>query len=326
MGLTRFERVPPASELKFEYMRQRYGEMLVKLGERYNDIVVLDADLSASTKTSVFASRFPERFFNVGVAEQNLMGIASGLAAYGKRVFVSTFAIFATGRAWEQIRQSIAYGDFPVRIVATHGGITVGEDGATHQATEDIALMRAIPGMSVIVPADPVEVLQVIEFIVDYNHPVYVRLSRNKFPIILDESHYRYQYSRAQVIAPGKDVSIFACGYMVYQSLMARDILREKGIEAEIINASTIKPLNVEDVVRPVKRTGRAVTVEEHQIIGGLGSAVAEILVENHPVPLLRLGIRDRFGLSGSANALLSYFGLDANGIASAVEAFLKQT
>ena len=326
MSLIKFKKVPPPDKLKFEYMRQRYGEVLARLGEEYPDIVVLDADLSSSTKTSLFARKFPDRFFNVGVAEQNMMGIAAGLAIYGKRVFVSTFAVFATGRAWDQIRQSICYSDVPVRIVATHGGITVGEDGATHQATEDISLMRVMPGMTVIVPADPTEVEQVIRFITEYNRPVYVRLSRNKFPCILDESAYRFELGKPKVVAEGSDVTIFACGYMVYQSLMARDMLMEKGISAEVVNVSTLKPLDADEVVKIARKTGRAVTVEEHQIIGGLGSAVSEILSERYPLPVVRLGMRDRFGLSGSANSLLHYFGLDARGIATAVEEFLRRS
>lgn len=295
---------------KMEATREVYGRVLAALGEEDERIVVLDADLSSSTKTSVFAKRFPDRFFNVGIAEQNMMGIAAGLSTTGRIPFVSTFAIFATGRAWEPIRQSICYSHFNVKIVATHAGVTVGEDGASHQVTEDIALMRVIPGMTVIVPADAVETEAVLRSIINFNGPVYVRLSRAKFPVVFDRQ-YNFELGKGKIVRQGRDVAILAIGLMVSHALIASEILEKENIHATVVNMSTIKPIDVELINRVAEETGAIVTCEEHSIIGGLGSAVAEALTENIiNVPLVRVGIKDTFGSSGTAKDLLEYFHL----------------
>jgi transketolase len=302
---------------KFLGTREVYGDTLALLGEKYPDIVVLDADLSGSTKTSVFAKKFPSRFFNMGISEQDLMGTAAGFAAAGKIPFASTFAIFATGKAWEQIRQSIAYPSLNVKIVASHGGITVGEDGGSHQTTEDISLMRTLPNMTVVVPADGIETQKALEAIVLHKGPLYMRLSRLKFPVIYDGT-YQFRLGRGTVIRDGKDVTIFACGYMVSQSLKAREILKEQGIQAKVVNLSTIKPIDEELIIACAQETQALVTAEEHSIIGGLGSAVAEVVCDKYPVPLKRVGVRDKFGTSGSAEKLIEYFGLTPEAIANA--------
>jgi transketolase len=299
-------------------LRRAFGEALVELGEVDERIVVLTADLAGSTNTDLFAKRFPERFFNLGITEANMMALAAGLAMSGKKPFVSTFAIFAAGKPWEQVRQAIAYQSAPVRIVATHAGLTVGEDGASHQMLEDINNMRVLPNMDVVVPADAVETKQAIHALKDHDsNPVYVRLARAPFPVVFDDN-YKFEFGRAKVLRRGDDISIFACGLMVYQSLGAAEVLAEKGISAEVVNVSTIKPLDVETIVASVSKTGAAVTAEEHQVIGGLGSAVAEALAEHCPVPLVRVGVQDRFGQSGSAEALIEYYGLTPEGIAQA--------
>ncbi|MFH1077386.1 MAG: transketolase family protein [Pseudomonadota bacterium] len=295
--------------MKQKSIRGQYGETLALLGEMYQNIVVLDADLSGSTKTDVFAKKFPDRFFNMGVSEQDMMGTAAGLAAVGKIPFASTFAIFAAGRAWEPIRQSIAYSKLNVKIVASHAGITVGEDGGSHQAIEDIALMRVIPNMTVIVPADATEMKQVIEAIVGYKGPVYVRGSRIDFPVIYDES-YKFKIGKGNVVRNGDDITIIACGYMVHQALAAADMLADQGIKSRVINLSTIKPIDSELIINAAKETGRIVTAEEHSIIGGLGSAVSEVVAEACPVPIKRIGIQDRFGMSGKPDELLAHFNL----------------
>ncbi len=302
-----------------EATRDVYGRVLAELGEKDDRIVVLDADLSSSTKTSVFAKKFPERFFNVGIAEQNMMGMAAGLATTGKIPFISTFAIFATGRAWEPIRQSICYSRFNVKIVATHAGITVGEDGASHQVTEDIALMRVIPGMNVIVPADAVETEKVLRSIIDLNGPVYVRLSRAKFPVIFD-SQYNFEFGRGKVIREGKDVAIIAIGLMVSQALKAYELLKKENIRATVVNMSTVKPIDAELIKQVALEAGAIVTCEEHSVIGGLGSAVAEVLSEEVNVPLIRVGLQDTFGLSGKAEDLIEYFHLMPADIADAAK------
>ncbi len=289
--------------------RKEYGRALVELGRLHPEIVVLDADLSGSTQTALFGREFPERFFNMGIAEQNMIGTAAGLAAAGKVPFASTFAIFATGRAWEQIRQSVAYSDVNVKIVATHGGVTVGDDGGSHQAIEDIGLMRILPNMTVLVPADGLETYQMIETLATYPHPAYVRLSRISFPVIYDKT-YRFEIGRASIVRPGKDLTFIACGLMVHQALAAAEALVEEGIEARVINMSTIKPLDETTVITAARQTGAIVTAEEHLVINGLGSAVAETLAEHHPTPLWRVGIRDKFGISGKPDRLLDHFGL----------------
>ncbi len=305
-------------------LRDAYGKKLVELGQKDERIVVLDADLSGSTKTAKFAEAFPDRFFNMGIAEFNMMTVAAGLARTGRIVFVSTFAIFGTGRAWEAVRQSICYTNLNVKIVCTHGGITVGEDGATHQALEDVANMRNIPNMRVIVPADDVETEQVIEKIAYEDGPFYVRLSREKFPRIFDSS-YKFEIGKGKVLREGKDVTIVANGVETSFALKAAEILKAEGIDAEVIHMPTVKPLDVELLSESACKTGAVVTAEEHSIIGGLGSAVAEALVENCPVPMQRVGTPDVFGRSGRGWELLSYFKLDENGIIEKVRKVLKR-
>lgn len=304
-------------------IRQVYGETLVELGEGNPDIVVLDADLSSSTKTSLFGKKFPDRFFNMGISEQDMMGTAAGLAAGGKIAFVSTFAIFATGRAWEQIRQSICYPGFNVKIVATHAGITVGEDGATHQCIEDLGLMRILPGMKVIVPADPVETKKVIETVVKENGPVYVRLSRVKFPFLYSDE-FQFKIGKSSILREGKDITLIGIGLMVSHCLIAADILASQGIEARVINMSTLSPLDNDSVIAAAKETKRIVTVEEHSKIGGLGSAVSECLAENYPALLKIMGIT-QYGMSGKAEKLLEYFNLMPVNIAENALDLLKR-
>lgn len=304
--------------------RDAYGKTLTAIGERDERIVVLDCDLSSSTKTSLFAKKYPNRFFNMGIAELSMMNTAAGLAAEGKIPFASTFAIFATGRAWESVRQSIAYPKLNVKIVATHAGITVGEDGASHQTVEDIALMRVIPGMVVIVPADAVETEKAVEEIVKYNGPVYVRLSRSKSPVLFDKN-YSFKIGKGNILKKGKDITIFATGLMVANALDASALLEKEGMKPQVVNISTIKPLDEELVVRCAKETGCVVTVEEHSIIGGLGSAISEVLSEKFPVPICRMGIRDQFGTSGTADVLLGHFHLMPGDIAdTALHLFRK--
>jgi transketolase len=298
--------------------RDAYGDALVALGKRRSDVVALDADLSGSTKTSKFAKAFPDRFFNIGIAEQDMMGTAAGLAIGGKLPFASTFAVFATGRAWEQVRQSICYPNLNVKIVASHSGVTVGEDGGSHQSLEDIAVMRVIPNMTVIVPADAVETAQVIDAVAEHNGPCYVRVGRNKVPVLFGPD-YRFRIGRAHVFHEGKDAVIIATGIMVAEALKARDLLRAEGIDAGVINLSTIKPIDSAAVIAAAKRCGAVVTAEEHSIVGGLGSAVAEVLSESAPVPLVRIGVRDQFGTSGDPDSLLAHFKLSAADIKAGV-------
>jgi len=289
--------------------RDAYGQTLAELGEENRDIVVLDADLSGSTKTSVFAKKFPERFFNMGIAEANMVGTAAGLAAAGKVPFVSTFAIFAVGRAWEQIRQSVAYPKANVKVVATHGGITVGEDGGSHQSVEDIAIMRAVPNMTVIVPADGPETVKAIRAAAAYRGPVYVRLGRNKVPTVFTEDA-PFAIGKGAQLAAGTDLTFVTTGLMTAHALTAAELLRKEGISARVVHLATIKPLDGDILLQAARETGAIVTAEEHSIVGGLGGAVAEFLAENCPVPLRRVGINDRFGLSGKAEELLKYFRL----------------
>ena len=304
---------------RYEGTRDAYGKTLAELGHEDDRIVVLTADLAGSTKTDLFAKEHPHRFLNIGVAEANMMGIAAGLAMGGYRPFASTFAMFATGKAWEQIRQVIAYPKVPVRIVATHAGLTVGEDGASHQMLEDVSNMRVLPNMTVIVPADAIEAAAVTRFVAKYDEgPVYVRLARAKFPVILPED-YEFKLGKASVLAEGSDVSVFACGVMVSAALEARDELAKEGISVEVVNVSTIKPLDADTISSSAKKTGLVVTAEEHQVSGGLGSAVCELLSENHPTRVVRVGVHDRFGQSGPANKLLAEYGLDAAGMVAAI-------
>ena len=305
------------------YIREVYGKTLVDLGKSYSDIVVLDADLTVSTKTNLFGKEYPERFFTMGVSEQDMMATAAGFALAGKRPFASTFAIFATGRAWEHVRQSIAFPKLNVKIVATHAGVTVGEDGATHQALEDICLMRVLPNMRVIVPADAIETEQVIRTITDNDGPVYVRLARAKFPTIYN-SKYKFELGKASILRSGSDVGIFAVGIMVSEALQAAKLLEKQGIDASVVNLSTIKPIDVETIVSVAEKTKAVITAEDHNIIGGLGGAVSEVLSEHCPTRLKRIGMKDRFGTSGNGMKLLEYFGLKANNIAEAAVEMLN--
>lgn len=296
--------------------RDAYGKALVELGNTNDKVIVLDADLAAATKTGMFKKAHPEKFFDCGIAEGNMMGVAAGLAASGYTVFASTFAMFAAGRAYEQVRNSIAYPHLNVKIGATHAGISVGEDGASHQCCEDIALMRVIPGMTVINPADDIEARAAVLAAAEYEGPVYMRFGRLAVPRIFDES-YKFEWGKAVVLAEGSDVTIFATGLMVNEAIEARKLLAQEGISAEIVNIHTIKPLDAQAVVASASKTGAVVTAEEHSIIGGLGSAVAEALCEGgKPVPVVRLGVNDVFGKSGPAVELLHIFGLDAQNIA----------
>lgn len=297
--------------------REAYGEALVELGGEKREVVVLDADLSKSTKTADFAKKYPDRFFNIGIAEQNLMGVAAGLAAAGKIPFASTFAIFATGRAFEQVRNAICYPKLNVKIAATHAGLTVGEDGASHQSVEDIAIMRAIPNLTVIVPADAVETKQAVRAAAETNGPVYLRLGRQGVPVIYDDD-YRFTIGKASTLRRGADVAIVATGVMVSEALAAAEELAGEGIQAEVLNLATIKPLDVNTVVAVAQKCGAMVAAEEHSILGGLGGAVAEALVEHHPVPMARVGIQDTFGESGTPAELLEKYGLTGKQIARA--------
>ena len=294
--------------------RESYGNALAQLGEKY-DIVVLDADLSKSTKTETFKKKFPERFINCGIAEGNMMSVAAGLAATGKIVFASTFAMFAAGRAFEQIRNSIGYPHLNVKIGATHAGLSVGEDGATHQCNEDIGLMRTIPGMVILNPADDTEARKCVEAAVKHDGPVYLRFGRLGVPVIYDED-YNFEIGKGNVIAEGNDVTIVATGLMVAEALKAREILLEEGISARVINICCIKPIDTELLCRASKETGAIVTAEEHSIYGGLGSAVAEAICETAPCTVLRVGVQDTYGSSGPAKEVLEYYGLTAKNIA----------
>jgi transketolase len=310
--------------LKLTGIREAYGETLAALGELYPDIVVLDADLSGSTKTSVFAKKFPDRFFNMGVAEQNLMGTAAGLAASGKTVFASTFAIFASGRAWEQVRYNIAYNRLNVKIVGSHGGVTVGEDGGSHQSAEDIAIMRVLPGMRVIVPMDGKEMQEVIKTVVEIPGPFYIRSSRVKFPLLLDDD-YTFELGKGKILREGKDISLIGCGLMVSRCLEAADILAKEGITARVVGISTVKPIDEDLLVDCSLHTGGIVTAEEHSVIGGLGSAVAEVLSEKNPTIIARVGVQDRFGVSGSAPDLLKFLGLTPGNIVKTAQHLLER-
>ncbi|MBQ7714401.1 MAG: transketolase family protein [Clostridia bacterium] len=301
--------------------RQSYGEALAELGSKYENLVVLDADLAAATKTGIFKKAHPDRFFDCGIAENNMMGVAAGLALSGKIPFASSFAMFAAGRSFEQVRNSIGYPHLNVKIGATHGGITVGEDGATHQCCEDFALMRVIPGMTVISPADDVEARQVVEAAINYVGPVYMRFGRMAVPVVSPEG-YKFEIGKGCLLRDGADVVIIANGVEVSEALDAAEKLAAQGIDAAVVNMATIKPLDCELVVKMAKKTGAVVTAEEHSVIGGLGGAVAECLAENFPVPMKRVGVLDTFGRSGPAKELLKLFKLDSDAIAeAAVEA-----
>lgn len=292
-------------------LRQAYGETLVELGEQDKNIVVLDADLACSTQTVRFQKAHPERFFNMGVAEQDGIGTAAGLAYSGKTAFFSTFAVFASGRAWDQIRCSVAHPRLNVKVVATHGGIMVGEDGASHQALEDISLMRSLPNMTVIVPADSIETRAVIKYVAKTKGPFYIRLTRPNMPEIFNAKDYKFT-QKASVLAEGKDITIATYGETVIEALKCSEILKEKGISAEIINVPVIKPLDEDTIIESARKTGVVLTVENHSIIGGLGSAICETLSEKLPVPVRRVGVRDEFGQSGEYTELMKKYGLVA--------------
>ncbi|AVQ30389.1 MULTISPECIES: transketolase family protein [Fusobacterium] len=300
--------------------RQAYGEALVELGKINKNIVVLDADLTKSTKTSMFQKEFPERHFNVGIAEADLMGTAAGFATCGKIPFASTFAMFAAGRAFEQIRNTIAYPKLNVKIAPTHAGISVGEDGGSHQSVEDIALMRSIPGMVVLSPADAVETKKMIFAAAEYEGPVYIRMGRLDVETIFDEETYDFQIGIANTIREGNDVTIAATGLMTYEALKAADILAQEGISVRVINVGTIKPLDGETILKAAKETKFIITAEEHSVIGGLGSAVSEFLSEVYPAKVKKLGIYDKFGQSGKANELLEKYELTAAKLVSMVK------
>ena len=311
-------------ERECKSVRNIYGQTLAQLGKKDKNIVVLDADLSCSTQTQIFAKEFPERFFNAGIAEQDMMTTAAGLACTGKTVFVSTFAMFATGRAWEQVRNTICYSNLNVKIAATHGGITVGEDGASHQALEDISLMRSIPNMTVIVPADASETKQAVEYAATHYGPFYIRIARTNLPDVHDENSYKFSIDKAQIMKQGKDVTLITNGETLVETLDCAKILSEKGINAEVINVPVVKPIDKETIINSAKKTNKVITIENHSIIGGLGSSVCEVLSENYPVKVKRIGINDEFGQSGKAKELMAYYGLNAEKLTERITEYIK--
>ena len=304
--------------------RESYGNALVEIGKEHENLVVLDADVAAATKTSIFRKAFPERHIECGIAEANMMGVAAGLSLCGKVPFVSSFAMFAAGRAYEQVRNTIGYPHLNVKIGATHAGISVGEDGATHQCNEDIAPMRTIPGMVVINPCDDVEARAAVRAAYEYEGPVYMRFGRLALPVINDEENYKFEIGKGITLKEGTDVTIIATGLCVSESLKAAEKLAEDGINAKVINIHTIKPLDEGLVINAAKQTGKIVTVEEHSIIGGLGSAVCDCLSENYPAPVLKIGMNDVYGVSGPAVELLTMHGLDSEGIYGKVKKFCQ--
>ena len=309
------------ADVKRVATRQSYGEELVALGAERDDFLVLDADLAAATQTGRFKAAYPDRFVDCGIAEQNLMGVAAGIAATGHRVFASTFAMFAAGRAFEQVRNSIGYPHLNVKIGATHGGISVGEDGASHQCCEDFALMRSIPGMTVICPADDVEAKAAVRAAYEMEGPVYLRFGRLAVPVFHSED-YRFQIGKGEVLKDGSDVAIIANGLLVYEAVKAAEALEAEEIHAMVINMATIKPLDNDLVLEAAEKCGRVITCEEHSVIGGLGEAVCSLLSEKHPAPVKRIGVNDEFGHSGPAAALLEQFGLTAPHIVEVAKAF----
>lgn len=299
--------------------RQSYGEALLELGKKNEKVVVLDADLAGATKTNIFAKEIPERFFDMGIAEQDMIGTAAGFATCGKIPFASTFAVFATGRVYDQIRNSVCYPNLNVKICATHCGITVGEDGATHQMLEDINLMRGLPNMTVISPADDVEAKWAVEEAARINGPVYIRFGRAATPIIYD-ANYEFKLGKAIQFGDGEDVTIFATGMMVAESLKAKEELEKEGIKVRVVDIHTIKPIDKDIIIKCAKETKKLISIEEHSIIGGLGTAISEVLVENYPAKLVRMGMKDCFGKSGKAQELLEYFGLTSKEIIEKVK------
>lgn len=313
------------SEVKKIATRESYGNALAELGKLHDDVIVLDADLAGATKTSIFKKACPDKFIDCGIAEGNMMTVAAGIATTGKVPFASTFAMFAAGRAYEQIRNSIGYPKNNVKIGATHGGISVGEDGASHQCNEDLALMRTIPGMTVICPSDDVEARAAVFAAYEHKGPVYMRFGRLAVPVINDNPDYKFEIGKGIVLREGKDVAIIANGLEVAESLEAAELLAADGIDAKVINIHTIKPLDEELVLAAAKETGKVVTVEEHSIIGGLGGAVCELLSSQCPTPVLRIGIKDVFGESGPAKELIAKYGLDAKSIYNSVKDFVSK-
>ena len=303
------------ADIKKVATRESYGNALAELGDKYENLYVFDADLAAATKTGIFKKKFPDRFFDCGIAESNMMGVAAGMAATGKIPFVSTFAMFAAGRAFEQVRNSIGYPHLNVKIGATHAGISVGEDGATHQCNEDIALMRTIPGMTVIIPADDVEAKAAVEAAINYEGPVYMRFGRLAVPVFNDPETYKFEIGKGIKLRDGKDITIVATGLMVYEAIEAAKTLAEQGIEATVINIHTIKPIDKDIIIEAAKKTNLVLTVEEHSVIGGLGEAVCDVLSENYPTKVVKIGVNDEFGHSGPAVDLLKQFGLSAENI-----------
>lgn len=308
---------------KTKSIRSAYGKTLVELGKENENIVVLDADLACSTQTAIFGKEFPERFFNMGIAEQDMIATAAGLASQGKIPFASTFAMFATGRTYDQIRNSVAYPEFDVKIVATHGGITVGEDGASHQALEDVSLMRGLPHMTVIVPADCKECEEVIKYAANHPGPMYIRIARTNVPDIFDEN-YKFDL-KGKILRAGMDVTIVTNGETLAEVIECADILEKSGIDAQIIHLPVVKPLDNDIILKEAGKTGFVVTVENHSIIGGLGSAVCEVLSENMPTPVYRIGINDEFGQSGEQRALMGFYGLTSEKLAQKIEKKLKE-
>lgn len=298
--------------------RQSFGEALKELGKENEEVVVLSADLAGATKSNVFEKEFPDRFINVGIAEQNMMGIAAGLAAYGKIPFATTFAMFAAGRAYEQIRNSICYPNLNVKICATHAGITVGEDGATHQMLEDLSLMRTIPNMTVMATSDDVQTKWAVKEIAKYQGPVYLRLARVATPVIYDENQ-KFEIGKMVQIGEGTDATVFATGVMVSEALKAREMLKQQGIDIRVVDVHTIKPIDKEMIVKCAKETKKLISIEDHNIIGGLGSAISEVLTKESPAKLIRMGIKDCFGRSGKAEDLLKYYKIDAQAICETV-------
>ena len=312
------------SEVKKIATRESYGNALAQYGAEYPNLVVLDADLAAATKTGVFKKAFPDRHIDCGIAECNMTGIAAGLATCGKIPFISSFAMFAAGRNFEQVRNSIGYPHLNVKIGATHAGITVGEDGATHQCNEDIALMRTIPGMTVIVPSDDVEAKAAVKAAIEIEGPVFLRFGRAAVPVINDKPDYKFEVGKGVLLREGTDVTIVACGIIVSSALEAAEMLAADGVSAEVINIHTVKPLDKDIIIASAKKTGKVVTAEEHSVIGGLGSAVCDCLSENLPTPVLKIGMQDIFGESGTAAALVEKYGLDGKGIYAKVKEYVK--
>ena len=311
------------SEVKKIATRESYGNALVELGKKHDNVVVLDADLAAATKTGIFKKAFPERHIDCGIAESNMIGVAAGLATTGMVPFASSFAMFAAGRAFEQVRNSVGYPTPPPKIGATHAGISVGEDGATHQCNEDIALMRTIPGMVVINPSDDIEAKAAVEAAYEHVGPVYLRFGRLAVPVINDNPDYKFELGKAVTLREGTDVTIIASGLTVSESLVAAEKLAADGINAEVINMHTIKPLDEEAVIKAAAKTGKIVTVEEHSVIGGLGSAVCDVVAEKAPAKVLKIGVNDTYGESGPAVELIKKYGLDADSIYEKVKAFV---